>query len=55
MSKLQPGRPVFGHWIEYNGAAAEDAEARVRTFLTTHLEPAAAQQPQPSEDAACLG
>ena len=43
--QLQPGRQVFGHWIEYNGAAAEDAEARVRTFLAAHLEPAAAQQP----------
>ena len=43
--QLQPGRQVFGHWIEYNGAAAEDAEARVRTFLATHLEPAATQQP----------
>jgi dienelactone hydrolase len=43
--QLQPGRQMFGHWIEYNSAAAEDAEARVRTFVATHLEPAAAQQP----------
>jgi dienelactone hydrolase len=41
----QPGRQVFGHRIEYNGAAAEDAEARVRTFLGAHLEPPASQQP----------
>jgi len=43
--QLQPGRQVFGHWIEYNGAAAKDAEVRVRTFLGTHLATAAAQQP----------
>ena len=43
--QLQPGRQVFGHWIEYNGAAAQDAEVRVRTFLGTHLATAAAQQP----------
>jgi dienelactone hydrolase len=42
--QLQPGRQVYGHWIEYNDAAAEDAEVRVRTFLATHLEPAAAQE-----------
>jgi len=36
---------LFGHWIEYNGAAAQDAEVRVRNFLGTHLATAAAQQP----------
>jgi dienelactone hydrolase len=45
VEQLQPGRQVYGHWIEYNGAPAEDAQARVRTFLATHLEPAAAQEP----------
>ena len=43
--QLQPGRQVFGYWIEYNAAAAKDAEVRVRAFLGTHLETAAAQKP----------
>src|SRR5262249_52372398 len=37
--QLQPGRASFGHWIEYNEAAAKDAEARVKTFLAVHLGP----------------
>jgi dienelactone hydrolase len=34
---LQPGRRAFGHWLEYNEAAAKDAEEKVRAFLAAHL------------------
>jgi hypothetical protein len=34
---LQPGRTNLGHWLEYNEAAARDAEAKVRVFLAAHL------------------
>jgi dienelactone hydrolase len=34
---LQPGRRSFGHWIEYNEEAAQDAEAKARAFLAAHL------------------
>lgn len=32
-----PGRSYFGHWLEYNAAAAEAASEEVRKFLSTHL------------------
>jgi dienelactone hydrolase len=35
---LQPGRRMFGHWLEYNGAAANDARLRMRQFLDRHLK-----------------
>jgi dienelactone hydrolase len=35
---LQPGRMIFGHWLEYNAAATEDAHRRIRAFLTDHLD-----------------
>jgi dienelactone hydrolase len=34
---LRPGRRSRGHWIEYNEAAASDAEAKLRAFLAAHL------------------
>ena len=34
---LQPGRMMFGHWLEYNAEAAEDAHPRIRAFLADHL------------------
>ena len=34
---LQPGRTLFGHWLEYNGEAADDASYRLRQFLDRHL------------------
>jgi dienelactone hydrolase len=42
---LQPGRRVLGHWIEYNDAAARDAEAKVHEFFAAHLAPSAAGAP----------
>ena len=35
---LQPGRTMFDHWLEYNGAAAENADQRLRQFLDRHLK-----------------
>lgn len=34
---LQPGRRVFGHWVEYNEAASNDAAEKTRAFLAAHL------------------
>jgi dienelactone hydrolase len=34
---LQPGMTLFGHWLEYNGAAADDARQRLNQFLDRHL------------------
>jgi dienelactone hydrolase len=34
---LQPGRMMFDHWLEYNGAAADDATQRLHRFLDRHL------------------
>jgi hypothetical protein len=28
---------MFGHWLEYNAEAAEDAHPRIRAFLADHL------------------
>lgn len=33
---LQPGREMFGHRVEYNAAAAEQATEEVRRFLAEH-------------------
>jgi dienelactone hydrolase len=35
---LQPGRTMFEHWLEYNRAAADDADRRLRQFLDRHLK-----------------
>jgi len=35
----RPGRRYFGHWLEYNRAAAEQANEEVRVFLARHLPP----------------
>jgi dienelactone hydrolase len=35
---LQPGTSMFGHWLEYNGAAADDAGRRLHQFLDRHLK-----------------
>jgi dienelactone hydrolase len=35
--ELQPGRKIFGHWVEYNEEAATDATRRMREFLKRHL------------------
>jgi dienelactone hydrolase len=35
--ELQPGRTMFGHWLEYNEEAATDASRRMREFLNRHL------------------
>lgn len=34
---LQPGVTAFGHWLEYNAAAADDATQRLHRFLDRHL------------------
>jgi len=34
---LQPGRKFFDHWLEYNASAANDANRRIREFLTQQL------------------
>ena len=34
---LKPGMTAFGHWLEYNAAAANDAGGRMRQFLGRHL------------------
>jgi dienelactone hydrolase len=35
---LQPGRTMFEHWLEYNGAAADDADRRLQQFLDRYLK-----------------
>jgi dienelactone hydrolase len=35
---LQPGRTLFGHWVEYNGEAADNASHRLHQFLDRHLK-----------------
>ena len=37
-SHLQPGATLFGHWLKYNGEAADDATRRLRKFLDRHLK-----------------
>jgi dienelactone hydrolase len=36
--QLQPGRTMFGHWLEYNGEAADNADDRMRQLLERHLK-----------------
>jgi len=33
----QQGQRYFGHWLEYNTVAAEQASEEVRKFLAEHL------------------
>jgi dienelactone hydrolase len=35
---LQHGMNMFGHWLEYNGEAADDASRRLHRFLDRHLK-----------------
>jgi dienelactone hydrolase len=35
--QLQPGTILFGHRLEYNSAAADDATHRLHQFLDRHL------------------
>jgi dienelactone hydrolase len=37
MALLQPGRHYFGHWVEYNQTAAENALQKVQHFLSENL------------------
>jgi dienelactone hydrolase len=37
VAALQPGRRVFGHWVEYNEPASTDAAEKTRAFLAAHL------------------
>jgi dienelactone hydrolase len=34
---LKPGITMFGHWVEYNGEAADNASHRLHEFLRRHL------------------
>ena len=34
---FNPGRSLRGRWVEYNEAAAKDAEEKTRAFLDAHL------------------
>ena len=36
--QLQPGRMIFDHRLEYNGAATDDASHRLHEFLDHHLK-----------------
>jgi dienelactone hydrolase len=35
---LQGGTYMFGHWLEYNAAAADDSSRRMHQFLERHLK-----------------
>src|SRR5262249_36285039 len=35
--QLQPGRTMLGHWLEYNGEAADNGSYRLHQFLDRHL------------------
>ena len=35
---LRPGTTLFGHWLEYNGAAADDSTQRLHRFLDRYLK-----------------
>jgi dienelactone hydrolase len=41
--ELQPGRKMFGYWLEYNEEAATDATRRMRECLKRHLNSACAR------------
>jgi dienelactone hydrolase len=35
---LQPGTDMFGHWLEYNGEAADNADHCLQQFLDRYLK-----------------
>jgi dienelactone hydrolase len=35
--QLKPGTRSLGHWLEYDEAAARDADRQLRAFLAAHL------------------
>jgi dienelactone hydrolase len=37
VAQFQPGIGFLGHWLEYNEAAAKDAEQKLRAFLAANL------------------
>jgi dienelactone hydrolase len=37
VAQLKPGMCVLGHWVEYDEAAARDAEQKLRGFLAANL------------------
>jgi dienelactone hydrolase len=37
VAELKPGVRSLGHWLEYNEAAARDAENKLRAFFAAHL------------------
>ena len=37
LAALRQGRQIFGHWLEYNAAATEQAAEEMRKFLAEHL------------------
>jgi dienelactone hydrolase len=37
VAQLKPGMRVLGHWVEYDEAAARDAEQKLRAFLAANL------------------
>ena len=45
-AQLKPGIPnPLGHWLEYDEAASQDAEQKVRAFLARHPARAASGMP----------
>ena len=42
---LKPGRRAFGHSVEYNELAAQDAEEKTRAFLAAHLAESSPGEP----------
>ena len=45
VAELKPGIRFLGHWLEYNEAAAKDAEQKVRAFLAANLGGPSADEP----------
>jgi|SRR6516162_3638438 len=37
VAQLKPGMRALGHWVEYDEAAARDAEQKLRAFLAANL------------------
>jgi dienelactone hydrolase len=47
VAQLKPGMRALGHWVEYDEAAARDAEQKVRAFLAANLgSPSPDEQPE---------
>jgi dienelactone hydrolase len=45
VAQLKPGMRALGHWVEYDEAAAKDAEQKVRAFLAANLAGTSADEP----------